>query len=82
MCRHGYSGVLIYYYSTCYTLEELKQRPLPSEVDPTKMETYLSDKDFLVSFVHLNYNGSFPCEAILYFQLIKLIFYKQSIQAI
>ena len=32
-----------------YTLEELRQRPLPGEVDPTKMETYLTDKDFQVS---------------------------------
>jgi len=32
----------------CYTLEELRQRPLPNEVDPTQMETYLRDEDFVV----------------------------------
>ena len=35
----------------CYTLEELRQRPLPNEVDPTKMETYLTDNDFLVGLM-------------------------------
>ncbi len=31
-----------------YTWEELLQRPLPDGVDPTKLESYLSDKDFEV----------------------------------
>ena len=35
-------------YRMCYTLEELRQHPLPNEVDPTQMETYLTNNDFLV----------------------------------
>ena len=35
----------------CYTLEELTQRPLPTEVDPTKMEMYLTDHSFQVLIV-------------------------------
>lgn len=40
----------------CYTLEELRQRPLPNEVDPTKMETYLTEHDFQVGALSLT-----PC---------------------
>ena len=29
-------------------MAELRQRPLPDGVDPTKVETYLSDKEFEV----------------------------------
>ncbi|XP_070569856.1 supervillin-like isoform X3 [Ptychodera flava] len=29
-----------------YTLEELKERPLPEGVDPSKLEAYLSDEEF------------------------------------
>lgn len=32
-----------------YTFEELQQRPLPDGVNPNKLETYLSDKEFYVS---------------------------------
>ena len=42
------------HYRMCYTLEELRQRPLPNEVDPTQMETYLTDADFTVG-VHPSY---------------------------
>ena len=39
-------------YSPCirtqFSLEELKKKPLPEGVDPSKLETYLSDKDFEV----------------------------------
>jgi len=33
-----------------YTFEELQQRPLPDGVNPNKLETYLSDKEFYVSW--------------------------------
>lgn len=32
-----------------YTFEELQQRPLPDGVNPKKLETYLSDEQFMVS---------------------------------
>lgn len=32
-----------------YSWEELKQRPLPDGVDPSRLEKYLSDEDFVVS---------------------------------
>ena len=35
----------------CYTLEELRQHTLHNEVDPTEMETYLTDNDFLVGLM-------------------------------
>ena len=31
-----------------YSWEELKQRPLPDGVDPSRLEKYLSDDDFVV----------------------------------
>ena len=31
-----------------YTFEELQQRPLPDGVNPNKLETYLSDEQFMV----------------------------------
>lgn len=34
-----------------YTLAELQERPLPEGVDPSKLESYLSDEEFQVSFV-------------------------------
>ena len=34
---------------TTYTLGELQVRPLPEGVDPTRLESYLSDDDFHVS---------------------------------
>ena len=33
-----------------YSWEELKQRPLPDGVDPSRLEKYLSEEDFEVSF--------------------------------
>lgn len=44
----------------CYTLEELKVRPLPNEVDPTKMETYLTDHDFQVSVISVTLSNHTP----------------------
>ena len=32
-----------------YSWEELKQRPLPDGVDPSRLEKYLSEDDFVVS---------------------------------
>lgn len=34
-----------------YTFEELQLRPLPDGVNPNKLETYLSDEQFAVSFL-------------------------------
>ena len=31
-----------------YSWEELQQRPLPDGVDPSRLEKYLSDDDFVV----------------------------------
>ena len=36
------------YSRTEFKLAELKQKPLPEGVDPSKLETYLSDEDFKV----------------------------------
>ncbi|XP_014674756.1 PREDICTED: supervillin-like [Priapulus caudatus] len=38
--------VLLSITSMVYTLEELRQRPLPHHVDPLKLESYLCDDDF------------------------------------
>ena len=32
-----------------YSWEELQQRPLPDGVDPSRLEKYLNDDDFVVS---------------------------------
>ena len=32
-----------------YSWEELKQRPLPDGVDPSRLEKYLSEDDFMVT---------------------------------
>lgn len=45
----------------CYTLEELTQRPIPSEVDPTKMEMYLTDHSFQVIIVLAMDCFHYPC---------------------
>ena len=37
------------YSRTEFKLAELKQKPLPEGVDPSKLETYLSNEDFRVS---------------------------------
>ena len=37
---------LLKYERTRFSLEILKQRPLPEGVDPARLETYLSDDDF------------------------------------
>lgn len=37
---------------TTYALAELQVRPLPEGVDPTRLESYLSDDDFQVSPAH------------------------------
>ena len=34
-----------------YTIDELRTRPLPEGVDPSKIESYLSDADFQVNFL-------------------------------
>lgn len=34
-----------------YTFEELQRRPLPDGVNPNKLETYLSDEEFVVSYI-------------------------------
>ena len=34
-----------------YTIEELREKPPPKGVDPTKLEKYLSEEDFLVSLL-------------------------------
>ena len=36
------------YSRTRFTLEELSKRPVPEGVDPSKLETYLSDEEFKV----------------------------------
>ena len=37
---------LLKYERTRFSLEVLKQKPLPEGVDPAKLETYLSDEEF------------------------------------
>lgn len=37
---------LLKYERTQFSLEELKKRPLPEGVDPSRLETYLSDEEF------------------------------------
>ena len=34
-----------------YSWEELQQRPLPDGVDPSRLEKYLNDDDFVVSYI-------------------------------
>ena len=47
---------------TTYTRSELQQDPLPEGVDPTRLESYLNDKDFQVHiFVSL---VTFPMRTI------------------
>ena len=36
-----------------YSWEELKQRPLPDGVDPSRLEKYLSEEDFEVKIVNI-----------------------------
>lgn len=44
------NDVLKDYTREFYTIDELRQDPLPVGVDPKKLETYLSDKDFETVF--------------------------------
>ena len=37
-----------------YSWEELKQRPLPDGVDPSRLEKYLSEEDFEVKIVNIS----------------------------
>ena len=37
---------LMKYERTRFSLDTLKQRPLPEGVDPARLETYLSDEEF------------------------------------
>merc|ERR1711862_772325 len=45
--------VLLPYSRDNYSWDELKQRPLPDGVDPSRLEKYLSDDDFVA---HLGLN--------------------------
>lgn len=40
---------LFFYHRDEYTLEELKEKPLPEGVDPTRIEFYLNKEDFKVN---------------------------------
>ncbi len=42
---------LLKYTRNRFKLDELKRKPVPEGVDPARLETYLSDEDFAVSFV-------------------------------
>ena len=43
---HCVRSVLTQLTRSHYTLDELKQQPPPDGVDPSRMEDYLTDKDF------------------------------------
>ena len=48
---------------TQFTLKELQKRPLPEGVDPSKLETYISDNEFEVntSYSLTLYSGNRQC---------------------
>ena len=41
-------------HRTQFTLKELQKRPLPEGVDPSKLETYISDNEFEVTLLQFN----------------------------
>ena len=42
---------LLKYSRTEFKLEDLKQKPLPEGVDPSKLEGYLSNEEFMVQLL-------------------------------
>jgi len=43
--------VFMFFCRDEYTLEELKQKPIPEGVDPTRIEFFLNKEEFKVSFL-------------------------------
>lgn len=51
-----------------YTIIELRARPLPEGVDPSKIESYLSDADFQVNIFTFNITNFSYLSLFLFFR--------------
>ena len=47
-----FNSMIFFFYRDEYTLEELKEKPLPEGVDPTRIEFYLNKEDFKVKYLN------------------------------